>query len=64
MDLVNQGKYNDAVTALSQVTSGSPARMQTVKLWTIFAEHKIQETAPAANTAAPASAPAPATPAQ
>ena len=64
MDLVNQGKYSDAVAALSQVTSGSPARMQTVKLWTIFAEHKIQETAPAANTAAPASAPAPATPAQ
>jgi tetratricopeptide (TPR) repeat protein len=61
MNLVNQGKYQEAVDTLHDVPSGSSARMQAVRLWTIYAQHKINETA-AAQPAAPAAAPA--TPAQ
>ena len=64
MDLVAQGKYQDAVNILHEVTTGSEARMQTVHLWSIYAEHKVQEMLAAAKpVAGPATAPAAAPPA-
>ena len=63
MNLINENKYQDAVDTLHDVPAGSTARFQAVRLWTIFAQHKINETAGSA-PAAPATAPAPATPTQ
>jgi hypothetical protein len=55
MSLVAQGKYDDAVQALSQVHGGAP-RVADAHLWTIYAQTQAKK----AGGAAPAPAPAPA----
>jgi len=54
MSLVAQGKYDDAVQALSQVHGGAP-RVADAHLWTIYAQTQAKK----AGGAAPAPAPAP-----
>ena len=50
--LVAQGKYNDGIQALAQV-SGTPAKLKVAHLWTLYAQAKLKS-APAAPPPAPA----------